>query len=285
MASPSYTIQTMARPQLDIAIDWAASEGWNPGLHDANSFYTTDPTGFFIGLLDGQPIASISAVRYGTTYGFIGFYIVHPDYRGQGYGLKIWQAGLDYLKGRTIGLDGVVAQQPNYIKSGFQLAHRNIRYEGIGGNFDRPEILSDVQPLDALDAEAIATYDRAFFPADRTQFLNSWLQYPDSVGVGVKESDRITGYGLLRPCRTGHKIGPLFADTPQIAQDIFHVLIANIETGAPFYLDVPEVNPHAVTLAERHNMTGMFETARMYINSQPEISLDRTYGITTFELG
>ncbi|MEL7086487.1 MAG: GNAT family N-acetyltransferase [Cyanobacteria bacterium J06597_1] len=285
MASSIYTIQTMTRLQLDMVIDWAASEGWNPGLHDASSFYTTDPTGFFIGLLDGQPIASISAVRYGTTYGFIGFYIVHPDYRGQGYGLKIWQTGLDYLKGRTIGLDGVVAQQANYIKSGFQLAHRNIRYEGIGGNFDCPNPQSNIVPLASLDADKIITYDRAFFPADRTQFLNSWLQYPDSVGVAVIDGNLITGYGLLRPCRTGYKIGPLFADTPQIAQDIFHSLIANIETGTPFYLDVPDINPHAVALAERHTMTGMFETARMYINSQPKLSLDHTYGITTFELG
>ena len=31
---------------------------------------------------------------------------------------------------RVIGLDGVVAQQENYRKSGFELAYANIRYGG-----------------------------------------------------------------------------------------------------------------------------------------------------------
>lgn len=51
------------------------------------------------------------------------------------------------------------------------------------------------------------------------------------------------------------------------------------------YLDVPETRPEAVALAIRHGMRPMFETARMYTGPAPEISLERTYGITSFELG
>ncbi|HLA33082.1 MAG TPA: GNAT family N-acetyltransferase, partial [Pseudomonas sp.] len=29
----------MTRAEVDLAIDWAAAEGWNPGLHDADCFY------------------------------------------------------------------------------------------------------------------------------------------------------------------------------------------------------------------------------------------------------
>ncbi len=48
---------------MDFAIQLAAKEGWNPGLHDAECFYRTDPDGFFIGLLDeNQPVGCISAV-------------------------------------------------------------------------------------------------------------------------------------------------------------------------------------------------------------------------------
>jgi hypothetical protein len=42
----------MSRQELDLAVDWAAAEGWNPGLHDANCFYAIDPNGFLIGLLE-----------------------------------------------------------------------------------------------------------------------------------------------------------------------------------------------------------------------------------------
>ncbi len=109
---------------------WAAAEGWNPGLHDAGCFHAADRDGFLVGLLGTVPVATVSVVRYGATFGFLGLYIVQPAYRGLGYGMRIWTAGLAYLAGRNIGLDGVVAQQDNYRKSGFTFAYRNIRYRG-----------------------------------------------------------------------------------------------------------------------------------------------------------
>ncbi len=107
MQDKKYTIKTMSRKEVNIAIDWAAKEGWNPGLNDADCYFAADSTGFFIGLLDDEPIATISVIKYGESFGFLGFYIVKPEYRGKGYGIQIWNAGLKYLEGRNIGLDGV----------------------------------------------------------------------------------------------------------------------------------------------------------------------------------
>ena len=98
-----YIVRPMVRAELDLAVDWAADEGWNPGLHDAGAFWTTDSNGFFAGMLDNRMIGCISAVRYGDSYGFIGFYIVSPEYRGQGRGLQLWNRAVDFLAGRTIG--------------------------------------------------------------------------------------------------------------------------------------------------------------------------------------
>src|SRR6056297_1666816 len=94
MLSTDYKIRTMNREDIDFAIDLAANEGWNPGLYDAGSFYAADSDGFLVGELKGEQIGTISAVRYDKAFGFLGFYIVKPDYRGQGYGLPLWKAGL-----------------------------------------------------------------------------------------------------------------------------------------------------------------------------------------------
>lgn len=272
----------MTRGELDIAVDWAASEGWNPGLYDADCFYNADPTGFLMGFLGTEPIASISAVKYGQSLGFIGFYIVKPEFRGQGHGLAIWQAALDYLQGRNIGLDGVVAQQDNYIKSGFSLAYRNIRYEGVGSS----EVdSSSCVPLAHLSMESVIEYDRRFFPEVRSRFTQCWITQPNSHAVGVVQEQTLVGYGVLRPCRSGYKIGPLFADTATIADKIFRALIAKVPTGQPFYLDVPEVNDAAVALAKQYNLNYVFETARMYTHGAPELPLTGIFGVTTFELG
>jgi ribosomal protein S18 acetylase RimI-like enzyme len=130
MPEHKYEVRTMTRAEVDLAVDWAALEGWNPGLHDADCFYETDPNGFFIGMLNDEPIGYVSAVSYGESYGFIGFYVVKPDYRKQGFGIPLWNKAMEHLSGRNIGLDGVVAQQDNYKKSGFQLL---IAISGMNG--------------------------------------------------------------------------------------------------------------------------------------------------------
>ena len=101
----SYEIRHMTGQDLETAIEWAAKEGWNPGLADARSFQAADRNGFLVGLLDGEPVASISAVSYGTEFAFIGMYIVRPDMRGRGYGWRIWQAAMGQVNGIPTGLD------------------------------------------------------------------------------------------------------------------------------------------------------------------------------------
>ena len=135
----NYVIRPMRREELDIAVDWAALEGWNPGLGDAEAFYAADPGGFWIGLLDGEPIASISAVAYDDAFAFVGFYIVLPEFRGRGFGLAIWQQALARVQGRNIGLDGVPAQQANHERSGFSLAYGTSATRVEQGRQSRPQ--------------------------------------------------------------------------------------------------------------------------------------------------
>lgn len=273
----------MTRAEVDIAIDWAAAEGWNPGLHDADCFYATDPNGFLIGLLGDQPIAVISVVKYGGTFGFLGCYIVKPEYRGQGYGLQIWHAGLAYLEGRTIGLDGVVAQQGNYMKSGFSLANANIRYQGVGGG-DFPDN-PDIVPLSTRPFAELNAYDQPLFAENRAAFLRGWIDQPESTALGILQENRLAGYAVLRRCRDGHKIGPLFADSPELAERLFRALRARVPSETAVFLDTPASNAEAVAMAQRHGMCMSFETARMYRGPAPQLAGERIFGVTSFELG
>lgn len=283
MTKNNYTIRTMTRREVGIAIDWAAAEGWNPGLYDADSFYAADPNGFLVGSIGDEPVATISVVKYGDSFGFLGLYIVKPGHRGKGYGIQIWNAGLARLKGRVIGLDGVLAQQGKYAKSGFELAYRNVRYQGAGGGHSPAD--PAVVRLSALPFDEIRAYDKPFFPDERAQFLKSWIDQPKSVALGILRDRKLAGYGVLRVCRSGYKVGPLFADSPEFAERLFLALKVQVPAGSPIFLDIPEVNPAAVDLVKRHNMSAAFETARMYAGKISALPMDRLFGVTTFELG
>jgi hypothetical protein len=272
----------MDRADLDLAIDWAAAEGWNPGLNDADCFQAADPAGFLMGCLGDVPVASISVVRYSSTFGFLGLYIVRPDQRGRGFGYRLWQAGLAYLEGCTVGLDGVVAQQGNYARSGFVLAHRNVRFGGT------PQVEAPrderLRPVSLEMIEAVLAYDRPFFAARREAFLRCWLRPDTRTAMAVVADGTICGYGVMRASRNGYKIGPLFADGEREADLLFRGLAAQAR-GALVFLDLPEPNRAAVQLAAHYNLSPVFETARMYRGVKPDLPLSRTFGITTFELG
>jgi ribosomal protein S18 acetylase RimI-like enzyme len=280
MDSQTFAIRRMTEGDLGLALDWAAAEGWNPGLSDAQCFYAADPNGFFLGEFGGEPVGCVSAVAYEGEFGFLGLYIVRPEYRGRGFGLRLWTAAMDYLGSRNVGLDGVLAQQENYRKSGFAIACRNVRHRGEGGGAD-PGGLTD---LAAVGFDAIGQYDEVVFPASRRNFLSRWIAQPRAAALASVSGRALAGYGVMRPCRTGFKIGPLFADDPDIAEALFLGLAARAP-GEPVFLDTPESNPAAVALARRHGMAPAFETARMYTKGAPDLRADRCYGVTTFELG
>lgn len=277
------SVRVMSRADLDLAVEWAAAEGWNPGRRDAANFHVADPSGFLMGFVDDQPVACISVVRYGDGYGFLGFYIVAPEWRGRGHGMAIWQAGLQHLGNRVIGLDGVVAQQDNYRRSGFVLAHRNIRF---GGRAQTGPFSGQAELVDAarIGFDRLAAFDRRFFPASRDAFLVRWLATPGHHALAAVVNGEIAALGVIRPCGRGRKIGPLYAETPALAADLLAALCGDAG-DEPVFLDVPENNAAAIRLAEAAGLTPEFETARMYRGAAPAVDIDGLYGITTFELG
>ena len=282
MMNDQLTIRVMDRSEISIAADWAAAEGWNPGLDDAACFATVDPNGFYIGELDGAPASTISVVNYDDRFSFLGFYIVRPDLRGRGYGLRTWQAAIAHAGSRTIGLDGVVTQQENYRKSGFALAHRNIRFGGVPAMPPTPAL--DLVSLGDVPFAAIEADDATVFPAPRPSFLRAWIDTPGHLGRALIRDGRLAAWGVIRPCRNGHKIGPLVADDRRGAQAVLAALVASAGGGEVF-LDVVEPNRDAVALAEACGLAPIFETARMYTGPIRPIALSRIFGITTFELG
>jgi len=275
-------IRTMRPDEISIALNWAAAEGWNPGLADDACFAVADPEGFLIGEVDGTPAATVSCVNYGSDFAFLGFYIVREELRGRGYGMRIWNAAIAHAGPRVIGLDGVAAQQKNYRKSGFELAYANIRYGGVVEA--RGASRAGVVALSEIPFPILAAYDATVFPAARAAFLRAWISSPGHVGRALVRDGALAGWGVIRRCRNGRKIGPLFADDRAAAEAVLSALLANAG-GGQIFLDVPSVNSDAVALAQELGMAPSFETARMYTGAIRPLRLERVFGVTSFELG
>ena len=283
----NYLIHHMSQDEIPIAIAWAKREGWNPGLHDGECFYRADPNGFFAGILDGKIIALGSAVIYDEHFAFCGFYIVEPAYRGLGFGLALTKERLAYIGQRNAGIDGVIPMLKKYERLGYTFAYNNARYCGSNlalqskystGNDPAITLLSQIK------WEELQAYDRRHFPAPRSDFLSCWINQKSGTSLGYIQNGTLVGYGVIRRCYEGYKIGPLFADDPTIA-DILFTNLAIHAKGQTIYLDIPECNVEALNLVKRYQLKQVFATARMYLKNEPQVALDQIYGITSFELG
>lgn len=277
--------RTMTRDEFALAVDWAAREGWNPGKHDADIFWETDPEGYVAACLDGEIVGTGSIVSYGD-FGFMGFFIMRPDLRNQGLGTKFWFWRRDTLRARlqpgaAIGMDGVFDMQAWYAKGGFQFTHRNLRMQGVGKSA-QPAV--NLVELSAAPFSEVAAYDQKHFGFDRETFLRRWIDPAEGLALGAVKDGTLTGYGVVRACQTGYKIGPLFADDAATAANLFAAL-SDRACGEPLFLDTPENNPAALALAKANGMQEVFGCARMYYGSVPALPWDNIYGVTTFELG
>ena len=273
-------VRKMSLQEMSFAINAARLEGWNPGLFDADCFYHADPNGFLMAEIEGNTVGCISAVAYNDNYGFIGFFLVDPKYRGQWHGIRLGKVALEYLGDRNVGLDGVLEKQVAYQNFGFNYAYKNIRFEGKAKSKKSLAAL----PIANVDFNKLLEYDRKIFLFPRTEFLRRWIAQVDSVGYYLENKDHLLGYGILRKCVTGYRVGPLFADNEAIAIEILEALTSNI-SGEVYYLDIPEPNTEALKVAEQYNMQKVFETARMYTKEIPNAPLHKVFGITSFELG
>lgn len=267
-------------------VNWAEAEGWNPGLHDAEVFYCTDPGGFW-GFSSGKNlIAGGSIVSYNGDYGFMGFFIVKPEFRSQGIGRKLWYMRRDSLlsrlkPGSAIGMDGVVNMQQFYQQGGFEIAFRDERHLRKGHSY---EIDPHISSISEVDFDTILAYDTQCFGFSRPQFLLPWLKQPDAKTFQYRTNDKVTGYAVVRKAHSGYKIGPLFADKEAIAEELYKACL-NTAKGEDVYVDIPMNNPAAISLVKKHETTYVFECARMYNGSRPKVSNHKIFGLTSFELG
>lgn len=274
------TVRNMSLRDLETVLDWAAAEGWNPGMDDAAAFFAADPKGFFVAEKDGRLAAAISVVNHSDRFAFLGLYICLPEFRGRGIGFALWEHALRHAGERTIGLDGVPDQQANYRRSGFERASETARFEGavspVANTALRPARESD---LPALKANCFSANGYRM-----DAFLSAWFQPTANRQTLVWDGGSgPTGFATWRRCRDGIKIGPLVADRLYVATNILHA-IAAAHPGETFVIDVPRDMGALADHCRSEGMVCSFSTARMYRGPQP-VTGDAIRTIATLELG
>ena len=266
-----------------MLLDWAAAEGWNPGLDDAAPFHAADPEGFLLLRVNGQPAAAVSVVRQDARTAFLGLFICAPEFRGRGLGAQVFAAGLAQVGNRSVGLDAVPAQVGRYAAMGFAPGFGSRRWSG-----DVPEIWATGRSRspDEVERRTLFAADAKSEGYERRMFLSAWwtdapnrrtLVLTDASGV-------IEGYATARRCREGLKIGPLDARTPDVARSLIGDCASAFETSR-VAIDVPDDAGALGQVLERSEFDPAFATTRMWKGDRPARIPRPLQATATLELG
>ena len=184
MESEGFSIRliTTEAEYENVVMKAMLKERWWPGLHDAHFFLMCDPTGTFVGELNGKPIGCVVLTKYGDNFGFVGNFMVDKEYRGKGKGTKILNTALASVEpSRNIGLIAEPHVQKMYEKRGFRGRFNVVRFQ-----FNLPtalrcfseisrEILKKspvrISSVDQVDEKALLAYDGTVFGFPRHAFL------------------------------------------------------------------------------------------------------------------
>ncbi len=267
-ASEDYSVKNVSSAAQLRALftEFVLPEGWMPALDDHTLYYNTDPTGFYIGELNGKPIALLSVVKYGDNFGFVGLYIVLKEYRGQGYGLKLFKEVLGpfFTSEYNLALDGVQSMVAMYRQWGFVDAFVSTRAQlNVATaleklkNFNSPSDVL-VQSASAVDFNKLSAYDSEVFGAPHQLFLQGLLDGPNTITMAAtNQNGDVVGFVAARKMiilEDRWRLAPLFADNAQIARVLLKVIFKEMLMNAAdrkitmFELFVS--NPDASALAE-----------------------------------
>ena len=243
-----------------------------------------DPKGCFAGFLDEEMVSSIVAVQYQRRFGFIGMYIVTPEYRGCGYGLAIWKHAMNYLTKyvgvECIGLDGILAYEALYKMWGFHTNYEICQYKYVvSRTFQRR-----CPAISRKHFQDIANYDLKVFMVDRVPFLHDFIFRTEAKTGEAYMDGKLVGFAIARPCFEGYKIGPLFADDIEVARMLIESLFADLP-GQAVFIEVPEPNSQAIKLVTDFGMSLGLASIRMYTGNQYQQDVRYVYGNTTRVVG
>ena len=181
----TFSIRPAKLADVPLINDWARREGFAPGTGDVDIFRQTDQQGIWTGCLGEDPIGCIAGIRYNHAYGFIGLYIVRPQQRGHGFGMKLWQTALDHLRDvNCIGLEAAEDRIDDYSSWGFQPASITTRWQleadSLPETFKASEIPQGLRLIhgDDIPEPKIQIYDADRELSPRPHFLSDWLHHP-----------------------------------------------------------------------------------------------------------
>lgn len=232
---------------IPTGLSLCRSAGWNQLSRDWEIFLTLDPEGNRVCVDDdGRVVGTVTTIRYGHHFSWIGMVLVDPAHRRKGIGFGLLEEAIGLLKNEScVKLDATPAGREVYIKLGFKDECELTRMSASAFNVEHLFSSPTVTVLSADNLDSLRSFDMAVFGADRMALLSWMLDGAPELAFKVVDGDHVKGYCLGRAGYQYTHIGPVVADSIDVAKGLVSAALKHCGNN-PVILDVPHhhESPH-----------------------------------------
>lgn len=216
--SDTLTFDAFSAAHLDDALHLSQAALWP---HRREDWHLLSRLGRgVVALADGRVVGTALATPFGAV-AMANMIIVDAAMRGRGLGRRLMTQAMASVEVPEWRLTATDDGLPLYQKLGFVATGRVLQHQGTPFPQTQPD---GVEWADAVDLEAIATLDRQATGAERGTLIVR-LMIEGQLAVIRRGGDPV-GYASLRRFGRGDLIGPVVAETPEMAQRLISFLIS-----------------------------------------------------------
>jgi ribosomal protein S18 acetylase RimI-like enzyme len=229
--------------ELPDAEELVCEAGWNQNAADWRAFLELG-TVYAIRTSAGRVIATAATLPYGGQFAWISMVLVAREYQRRGLATRLLRKCIDDLTAANLVpvLDATPAGREVYRGLGFKDAwgfQRLARLERQGA----PDTAAGPQgfKIHAIADEVwpkLCAYDARVFGADREKLLARLCGRAPDIDCFAERDGQIVGILLGRDGRIATQIGPLVADSDDIARTLLARAVDAI--GGPIFVDVAD---------------------------------------------
>jgi len=220
-------------------MDLKNAEGWNQVEDDWLFFLSLNRELCLVAYIDKQIVGTVTAIDYNGEVAWIGMMLVNQSFRNRGIGSSLLRAILDKLGYcKSIKLDASPLGNPVYRKYGF-LEELELQRLIAKKLIPCSENVSEtyIQHASEKDLKDIIEFDRTVFGTSRLRMIVFLIRQRSREWWIAKKQGRVIGIVGLKQGMLYHHIGPLYAESLDLAQNLIIKSIRGIE-GLSVIMDI-----------------------------------------------
>ena len=277
--------RALAPEHAESLVALSAEAGWNQVAADWR-FMLRHGTG--IGMADetGAWVASALALPLAPRLSWLSMVLTTKTWRGRGIGTHLLRQCIETVRARgaTAGLDATELGRPVYLPLGFTDVYTLKRWHvGRTPEGRDPPTRIRIRRAVSSDMDAIAAYDAPRSAMQRGAILAHLQSRAPYLAFVAEAGEAILGFVLGREGRIAHHIGPIVAESEDIA--IALAAQACLAANPPFIVDAPDRHAGMRRWLEASGAVSPRGFTRMVLGEAPGLAAnERVFAICGPEL-